>query len=280
MVVPKTHSEWKKLADDFWYLWNFPLCLGAIDGKHCAIICPPPSKSGSAFYNYKGSFSIVLMAVADPSYMFTFVDVGDYGRQSDSSVFGNSNLGQALNDGLLNIPEDGLLPNSGNKGKYCFIADEAFPLKDTLQCPYPGRNLSEMKKIYNYRLSRARRVVENAFGILSARWQFLRSPIQAQPEKAANSILASVALHNWLKKHEDSQKVYGKLYCPSGYVDYEDAHGIIHKWTWRSEVSESGALPELPNVGPNNGKCAEHYRMLMANFFCHQKANFFGSINT
>lgn len=242
------------------------MCLGAIDGKHCAIICPP--KSGSAFYNYKGSFSIVLMAVADASYMFTFVDVGDYGRQSDSSVFGNSSFGQALNDGSLNIPEDGLLPNSGYRGKYCFIADEAFPLKDNLQRPYPGRNLSEMKRIYNYRLSRARRVVENAFGILSARWQFLRSPIQAQPEKAANSILASVALHNWLKKHEDSQKVYGKLYCPSGYVDYEDAYGIIHKGTWRSEVSESGALQELTNIGPNNyGKRAEHYRTLMANFF-------------
>jgi len=208
------------------------------------------------------------MAVADTNYMFTLVDVGIYDRQSDLSVFGISSFGQALNDGSLNIPEDGLLPNSGYSGKYCFIADEAFPLKDNLQRPYPGRNLSEMKRIYNYRLSRARRVVENAFGILSARWQFLRSPLQAQPEKAANSILASVALHNWLTKHEDLQKVYGKLYCPSGYVYCEDAHGIILKGTWRSEVSESGALQELTNIGPNNyGKRAEHYRMLMADFF-------------
>ena len=97
---------------------------------------------------------------------------------------------------------------------------------------------------------------------------FLRSPIQAQSEKETNSILASVALHNWLTKHEDSQKVYGKFYCPSGYVDYEDAYGIIHKGTWRSEVSESGDLQELQNTGPNNyGKRAEHYRMVMANFF-------------
>ena len=171
---------------------------------------PPPPMSGSAFYCYKGSFSIVLMAVADASYMFTFVDVGDYGQQSYSSVFGNSSSGQALTAGLLNLPEDGLLSNSGNRCKYCFITDEMFPPKYNLQRPYPGRNLKEMKRIYNYRFSRARRVVENASGILSAQWQFLRSPIQAQPEKAANSILASVALHNWLKKHEDSQKVYGK----------------------------------------------------------------------
>ena len=167
------------------------------------------------------------------------------------------------------------------RGKYCFIADEAFPLKDNLQRSYPGRNLSEMKRIYNYRLSRARRVVENAFGRLSARWQFLRSPIQAQPEKAGNSILASVAHHNWLKKYEDSQKVYGKLYCPSGYVDYEDAYGIIHKRTWRSEVSESGALQELTNIGPkivrNVQSTIECWWQI---FFYHQRANFLGSINT
>ena len=63
-----------------------------------------------------------------------------------------------------------------------------------------------MKRIYNYRLSRTRRVVENVFGILSARWQFLRSPIQVQPEKAANSILASVALHILSVENKIEQK--------------------------------------------------------------------------
>ena len=37
---PSTEDEWKKIADDFWRIWNFPLCLGAIDGKHCNIECP------------------------------------------------------------------------------------------------------------------------------------------------------------------------------------------------------------------------------------------------
>ena len=84
------------------------LCLGAIDGKNCVINCPP--SSGSAFFNYKGTFSIVLMAVVDASYMFTFVDIGDFGRQCDSSVFNNSPFGEALNKGRLNIPVDGNLP--------------------------------------------------------------------------------------------------------------------------------------------------------------------------
>ena len=124
-----------------------------------------------------------------------------------------------------------------------------------MQRPYPGENLPEKLRICNYRLSRARRVVENAFGILSSRWRFLRSPIQTHPEKAAKSVLAAITLHNWLKKHNDCQKSYGRLYCPSGYVDYEDCHGIVHKGVWRSE-------------GPKNyTSVAEKFRALMANFF-------------
>ena len=81
--VPERENEWKKLAKDFWNLWGFPHFQGAIDGKHCVITCP--HNSGSAFYNYKASFSIILIAVADASYMFTYVNVGDYGRQCDSA---------------------------------------------------------------------------------------------------------------------------------------------------------------------------------------------------
>ena len=136
------------------------------------------------------------MAVADESFMLTYVDVGDYGRQNDSSVFNNSTFGEALNKGLLNIPNGYVLPNTNTKAKYYFVGDEAFPLKGHLQRPYPWRNLAEKSRIYNYRLSRARRVVKNAFGILSARWRFSRSPIHAQPDKATQSILASIALHN------------------------------------------------------------------------------------
>ena len=56
--VPERKDDWKTLAKDFWNLWGFPHCLGAIDGKHCVITCP--QNLGSAFYNYIGSFSIGL----------------------------------------------------------------------------------------------------------------------------------------------------------------------------------------------------------------------------
>ncbi|CAH1982139.1 unnamed protein product [Acanthoscelides obtectus] len=66
MVFPDTSAKWKELANLFEERWNFPHCLGAIDGKHIDII--PPADSGSYYYNYKGRHSMVLMAIVDARY--------------------------------------------------------------------------------------------------------------------------------------------------------------------------------------------------------------------
>ena len=265
----------EELSKRFLEIKGFSHCLGAIDGKHCAFTCP--HNSGSAFYNYKGSFSIVLMAVADASYMFTYVDVGDYGRQCDSAVFNNSAFGKALKDNTLNVPHGDFLPGTTTNARYCFIGDEAFPLRENLQRPYPGKMLSEKRRIYNYRLSRARRVVENAFRILSARWRFLRGPIQAEPEKAGKFVLAAIALHNWLKKHDDTQTTFGRIYCPPGYTDYEDSHGILHRGIWRSEIGDTDALTGINQIGNNNyTKVADALRSRMADYFVTPQGDYRG----
>jgi hypothetical protein len=63
-----------------------------------------PGKSGSLYYNYKGTHSLVLLAVCDADYCITLLDIGASGRQSDGGVFKNSVFGQALAQDKLKVP--------------------------------------------------------------------------------------------------------------------------------------------------------------------------------
>lgn len=110
-------------------------------------------------------FSVVLMAVVNAEYCFTSVDIGSYGSSSDSYVFERSNFGKKLNQGKLNIPPNQPLPNDGTGVPipFIFVADEAYVLTDHIQCPYERWNLTRENFFYNYRLTRARRMVECAF---------------------------------------------------------------------------------------------------------------------
>ncbi|XP_050339003.1 putative nuclease HARBI1 [Bactrocera neohumeralis] len=87
-VSEPNEEDFKQISQDFWELWNTPNCVGSIDGKLIAIRCPP--KSGSQFFCYKNFFSIVLLAVCDARYRFTYIDIGAYGSQSDGGISSES----------------------------------------------------------------------------------------------------------------------------------------------------------------------------------------------
>lgn len=127
---PKPNEEmWREIAAKFWDKWNFPNCLGAIDVKHITIVSP--AHSGSLFFNYKRTFSIVLLALADADYRFTYVQVGDFGRTSDGGVYSGSALGRGMENKSLSVPADCPLPGSGAQGPmpYTMVGDAGFPLK-------------------------------------------------------------------------------------------------------------------------------------------------------
>ena len=133
---PTSTEEWKNIANEYIELWNFPHCVGAIDGKHIAIQCP--GNSGSLFYNYKGFFSIVLMAVCDAHYVFSLVNIGDFGSNNDSGVLQNSAMGRALESNTLGIPD--VEPFEGIQAPlpYFLVGDDIFGLKTWMQRPFPG----------------------------------------------------------------------------------------------------------------------------------------------
>lgn len=101
LKCPSTSEEWLQIAKLFQDRWQLPHCLGAADGKHIKIT--HPAHSGSEFYNYKGFYSIVLMAIVDADYNFIFADVGCQGRISDGGVLKNTDFWKALVKGMKNI---------------------------------------------------------------------------------------------------------------------------------------------------------------------------------
>uniref|UniRef100_A0A8C6SHY5 DDE Tnp4 domain-containing protein n=1 Tax=Neogobius melanostomus TaxID=47308 RepID=A0A8C6SHY5_9GOBI len=149
-LPPPTEDTWREVAQRFWEKWNFPNCLGALDGKHVVIEKPP--RSGSLYFNYKKTFSTVLMALVDADYRFLVINVGDYGRSSDGGIYAGSALGIGMEHGTLHVPPNAPLPGeaTGKRMPHVIVADAAFPLKNYLMRPYPGALLDREKRIYNY----------------------------------------------------------------------------------------------------------------------------------
>lgn len=201
MPIP-SENDWRRIAEEFWEMWNFPNCLGALDGKHVEIVAPP--NSGSLYYNYKHTFSIVLLALVDAHYKFIAVDIGSYGRNSDGGIFAHSNFGKAFEKCKFNVPKDRNLPGTQISAPYVIVGDEAFPLKPYLVRPYPGAQINGdiEKQTFNYRLSRARRVSENAFGNLAQKFRLYFRTLNASPENVDKIILTTCILHNYIKNNE------------------------------------------------------------------------------
>lgn len=137
--------------------WNLPNCVGALDGKH--VVIRGPKKSGSLYFNCKKTFSIMLFAVCDADYCFSYVDIGAYGSQSDGGILKSSSFGRKLNNNHLLISANKPFPGTNVSTPHYFVGAEAFPLQTNLMRSYDGKNLTREERIFNYRLSRARRCI-------------------------------------------------------------------------------------------------------------------------
>lgn len=125
-------------------MWQFENCLGAMGGKH--VLIKKPSNSGSYYFNYKGTFSVVLFAIVNANYEFLYVHTGTNGRLSDGGIWSQTGICKRLKENKLTIPNPSTLPNTIDEFPYVFIGDEAFPLMENLMKPYPQKGISYDKK--------------------------------------------------------------------------------------------------------------------------------------
>ncbi|XP_071628653.1 uncharacterized protein [Temnothorax longispinosus] len=264
-----TRETMMQISEDFFNRWQFPNCVGAIDGKHISIQCPP--KTGSQFYSsYKKRFSINLMAACDAKYRFTWVDIGDYGSQSDGGVWANCDFGQALDADEIDFPPPKEISGSNVTLPFTFVADEAFPLGIHMMRPYARsyRTFGDEERIFNYRLSRARRVIENAFGIMCSRSRILRKDLCSSVETTEDIVKAVVCLHNFLMISEDDLAPSERTYCPASMVDREGVYGDVIEGEWRRDIYR-GPITDVGRLGSNNPTVrADAQRNILKDYFC------------
>lgn len=201
MAVPTT-QDWLDIAKGYFDKTQFPNCAGAVDGKHVRLECP--KNSGTLYHNYKQFFSPILMAICDSNYIFRVIDVGSYGKESDCNIFKQSTFGKQLYNGKVNFPTKTVLPHDENgvPQPFVLVGDEAFALHPNLLRPFPGKSLNDKRRIFNYRLSRARQTIECTFGILAKKWRVFGSSIMVEPNVAIQITKACCVLHNYVRRRD------------------------------------------------------------------------------
>lgn len=255
MPVP-TREHWKLIADRFESIWNLPNCIGALDGKHVRIEKFP--NTGSQNFNYKSYHSVVLMACCDADGLFTMIESGYAGRNSDGGIFKASAMKYWITHGGFDIPSPSPLTydETNSPFPYYFAADEAFPLSQFLLRPYSKRTLDNVKRIFNYRLSRGRKTIECAFGMAAEKFQVLNGPIRCRKLESVNDIIKAVCiLHNYVRKRE------GIVYRPT---DTQDDH----------EMAAVGIDTIIPRqITINERSSANTIRNYLSNYFLSPRAS-------
>ena len=247
MAFPTT-AEWHQRAEEFRDVWHFPNCCGAVDGKH--VMIQKPGNSGSINWCYKGFCSIVLMAVVDAQYRFSYVTVGSNGQESDGGVWGASDLGimleEQLHGGPAVLPAPEPLPGTDTPMPHVLVGDEAFPLRPYMMRPFPCTSLTNERRIANYRMCRARLTSENAFGILAQRWRIYRGFIACSPVMTRKLVLATCVLHNYLRQKD---------------MERQPAQPGSYSFLGNEERGEVAGLADICNPGPARNHTREAVRV-------------------
>ncbi|XP_050033077.3 uncharacterized protein [Dermacentor andersoni] len=207
-VVATLEAEWVRMLNEndmqehiehFHASTGFPQGVGALDGCHFPV--SPPKEHASDYYNYKGWHSVILLALVDHHYMFRYINVGSPGRCHDAHVYHQSSLSRVVAGPTFRQPTSLI---SGVAVPPLILCDQAFPLTPNLIKPFASTSSSKEQKLFNYELSKSRRIVENAFGRLKARFRFVMKRMECDISNVPIIIRACCVLHNICEHFGDS----------------------------------------------------------------------------
>ncbi|KAL3178515.1 hypothetical protein MRX96_038410 [Rhipicephalus microplus] len=209
IVVEALEDQWVRMlaADEmthhireFYAVTGFPQAVGALDGCHFPV--SPPKENAIDYYNYKGWYSVILLALVDHKYRFRYINVGCPGRCHDAHVYHSSSLPSIVTGPTFRSPT---ISVNSSVVPPLLLSDQAFPLTPNLIKPFPGSSKTSAEKEFNYQLSRTRRIVENAFGRLKARFRFVMKCMECDVTNVAVIIRACCVLNNICEHFNDSE---------------------------------------------------------------------------
>ena len=206
----------REIVDGFEVCWGFPQVAGAIDGTHVPVI--KPQDNPSDYYNRKGFYSIIMQAVVDYRGLFLDTYIGWPGKVHYARVFSNSCIYRKGTEGTL-LPNWKRQINGVEVCNLIYVAVEskfilfigtpinprrsslpsATMADETISTPH----ITSAQKNFNYRQSRARVVVENAFGRLKGRWRCMLKRMDFVLENVPSVVAACVILHNFCEMYGD-----------------------------------------------------------------------------
>lgn len=206
------------------------------------------------------TFILVLLGIADANVRFISLDFGSPGSQSEGGTFKDGKLKDTCKSDIFSPAFE--LHNCGISLPYFSLGDDAFALDVILMKPFPHRSAMGDEKIFNYRLSRARRIVENAFGLLCAKFRVLLKTLELDVSNAMQVVRACLALHNFLLTRKD------QFYSPSGFLDTEDDPGNVIPGKWRDNIyGDVCTLRPDPSTRPSTARARDVHDNLKEYFF-------------
>ena len=171
---------------------GFPHCVGAVDGTHIWIVSPV--RQAKDFINRKNFYSMVLQGTTDHRGRFIDVETGWSGKNHDAYIFANSALCETM-DAEAFVPDQPTIRLGGQQIPPLVLGDCAYPLRPWLMRPYGGA-LTAQQAHFNRCHTRARIVVEQAFGRLKARWRAIGARLEMAEENVPSVVAACCILHN------------------------------------------------------------------------------------